>query len=118
MRTITIDLAIIWCVACLVSGAFLFEGCGSTPATTAYKTIGSMETTVTAGYDAYIAGVIKGTWRTNEVPLVSKAYNTFQAAAIIAVNVAGGSTNGVPTAELVLDAANLTAAITAAESTK
>lgn len=97
---------------------YFSAGCGSTPQTTAYKTIGSMETTVLAGYDAYIAGVLKGQFRTNDVPIVSKSFNAFQAAATIAVTLASGSTNAPPTADLILDAANLTAAITAAESGK
>lgn len=108
----------LFAVLCLATVAFMFQGCGSTPQTTAYKTIGTMETTVTAGYDAYISGVIKGQWRTNEVPLVSKAFNTFQAAATVAITLASGSTNAPPTADLILDAANLTAAITVAESGK
>jgi hypothetical protein len=114
MKTLT---SIYVCI-CVLAGMAMFEGCGSTPQTTAYKTIGSMETTVSASYDAYIAGVIKGQFPTNQVPLVSKAFNTFQAAATVAVNLASGSTNAPPTSDLILDAANLATAITAAETTK
>jgi len=54
--------------------------CNKNPQHIAYTSLFSVEQTTTAAYDSYITGVIKGEVATNDVPKVSRAYNTFQIA--------------------------------------
>ena len=58
--------------------ALFIGACTSTPKKVAFDTLYTLEHSTTASYDTYIAGVIKGTWKTNDVPTVSKNYDQFQ----------------------------------------
>ncbi len=76
-------------------------GCTTTQQTAAYKTLYSLEQTTTAAVDAYYAGAIKGTWSTNGIPAVSRAYDDFQLSMTAAVALAAGNSNAVAPAGLV-----------------
>ena len=58
--------------------ALFIGACTSTPKKVAFDTLYTLEHSTTASYDTYIAGVIKGTWKTNDVPTVSNNYDQFQ----------------------------------------
>lgn len=85
----------------LVSIALLIAGCTTTQQTTAYKTLYSVEHTTVSAYDGYIDTVIKGQTSTNQVPTVAKAFNTFQASYIIALDAVQYNTNALAPAALV-----------------
>jgi len=58
--------------------ALFIGACASSPKKVAYNTLFTVEHSTTAAYDTYIAGVLKGRWKTNDVPTVSKSYDQFQ----------------------------------------
>ena len=62
----------------LIVIALFIGACTSTPKKVAFDTLYTLEHSTTATYDTYIAGVIKGTWKTNDVPTISKSYDQFQ----------------------------------------
>lgn len=65
--------------AVLLVAMLIFVGaCASTPKKVAFDTLYTLEHSTTAAYDTYIAGVIMGKWKTNDVPTVSKNYDQFQ----------------------------------------
>lgn len=70
-----------------------FTGCGTTKQKAAYNTLYSVEQTAVAAYDSYISQVIAGNVKTNGVPAVSKAFNKFQAASIVALDAVQWNTN-------------------------
>lgn len=82
-------------------------GCTTSQQSTAFKTIGTLEDTTTAAVDQYYAGVIKGTFTTNSMPQISKAYNDFQAAMTLAVGLVQNNTNALAPANLVQESADL-----------
>lgn len=84
--------------------AFLaLVGCGSTPQTVAYKTIGSLEQGATSSYDAYCGLVIRGALPTNGLPAASQAFQHFQDSARVAVTTAMNGTNALAPASLVTE---------------
>ena len=115
------DLGIVlgtWLICAMVGIGLGAAGCTATQQTTTYKTIYGLESTATAAMDAYLAGVVKGTFRTNDVPKVSKAFNQFQKDATVFLDAAQFSTNPLAPASLVQEASDITAAILTAEGTK
>ena len=79
----------------------LVTGCRTqTPQQVAYKTIYSVQSTTVAAYDEYIANVIAGRVPTNGVPDVSKAFNSFQAATLVALDGAQWNTNAPVTSQV------------------
>jgi hypothetical protein len=93
-------------------------GCSSTAQKTAYTTLFGLETGATQAYSAYTAMVIKGTCGTNDVPAVSKGFNTFQAAILPALDAVQYSTNALAPANLIQESTDLLNLITTAESKK
>lgn len=55
----------------------LITACQS-PQRTAYTTLYTLEHSTTAAYDTFIYGVVRGQFKTNDVPQVSKNYDQFQ----------------------------------------
>lgn len=100
-------------------GAMLcMVGCGTTSQTTAFNTIGSIEATGQAAYDAYAMLVIKGTVSTNALPQVAAEYNQFQSDVILAATVSAQGTNGLAPAALTADLAALATAVSTASTIK
>lgn len=82
----------------------------------AYTTLASTEKAVVLSYDGYVDSVIKGQTRTNELPVIAKSFDMFQAAFRTAVDAASGNTNAPVTGDLSTKAANLIQQITTAKS--
>lgn len=87
--------------------ALIFIGCTTNQQATAVKTLGTLESTATAAIDQYYAGVLKGTITTNSMPKVSKAYNDFQAAMVLAVSLVQNNTNALAPSDLIQEGADL-----------
>lgn len=94
------------------------SGCTTSQQRTAYTTLASTELAAKSSYDGYLDSVLSGQSRTNEVPLVSAAFNELQAAMAIAVNAASGNTNAFVTAPVAEASAKLFNAINAAKGKK
>jgi hypothetical protein len=62
----------------LLVGIALLLGACKSPQTTAYNTLHTLEHSTTAAYDTFIYGVIRGNFKTNDVPTVSRNYDQFQ----------------------------------------
>lgn len=89
-------------------------GCNTSQQQVAFNTLYSVEHTTVAAYDGYISGVIGGTVSTNGVPRVSKAFNTFQASFIVALDAAQFNTNSLAPNSLIVesqDVINLISAV-------
>jgi hypothetical protein len=102
-------------IALSIVVAAILMGCNTSQQTTAYNTIYSLEKSTTAAYTGYIDLVIQGTVSTNALPVVSKAYNNFQAAAATATDAANFSTNALAPASLVTLAQDVINEITVAK---
>lgn len=85
---------------------FATSGCAflknSTPQKIAVTSIGSVQTVTLAAYDGYIDLVIKGTAKTNGVPAVSRSFNTFQSATLLALDGVQANTNALAPASLMI----------------
>jgi hypothetical protein len=84
-----------------------WTGCTTPQQTTTLNTLGTLEAAATTGVDTYYALVIKGTISTNSMPTVSKAYNDFQAAMVLAVTLVQNNTNALAPANLVQEETDL-----------
>lgn len=85
----------------------LMVGCTTTQQQTTYKTLYTVEHLTVSTYDGYLDTVIKGQTTTNSVPQVSKAYNDFQAAYIIALDAAEYNTNALAPENLVVESQDI-----------
>lgn len=90
-------------------------GCTTNQQKIALNTLGTLEQTTTAAVDAYDSLVIKGTVPTNDVPRVSKAYNTFQASMLVALDAVQFNTNAVSPPSLVVESQDVINLITTIE---
>lgn len=92
-------------------------GCKSPNAqTTEEKTLASVESGATGLVNAYYAGVIKGQFRTNEVPIVSKSFNQLQADITLAATLVQAGTNAIAPANILVEFNELSSVITTAKS--
>ncbi len=85
-------------------------GCTSTGQRKAVNTIGGVETSSTAIVDGYYSLVVRGKLSTNNVPKVSRAYDSLQSSIRLALTVVKNDTNALAPANLLtesLDLANL-----------
>lgn len=83
-----------------------------------YTTLASTEQAVKMSYDGYVDSVIRGETRTNEMPVIAKSFDAFQASFQVAVDKASGNTNAPITGDLSTAAANILRAITTAKGIK
>ena len=74
-------------VTLMVTMLLLVGACVSTQKAT-FNTLYSLEHSTTAAYDTYVYGVIRGQWKTNDVPTVSQKYDQFQIGMRAAVELA------------------------------
>ena len=58
--------------------ALFIGACATSPQKAAYNTLYTLEHSTTAAYDTFIYGVVRGHFKTNDVPTVSKNYDQFQ----------------------------------------
>ena len=94
----------ILCVGLALGGtAIITAGCTTNQQKIAYNTLYSVEKSTTAAYDGYIDSVIKGISTTNGVPRVSRAYNTFQASFLVALDAAQFHTNALAPSALIVE---------------
>ena len=93
-------------VLCL-AGAAAVAGCTATQQTTAYRTLYSLEQSVTAANSAYVDLVIKGQAPTNDLPRIRKIYDQFQADLTLALDAVQFNTNALAPASLATEAADL-----------
>jgi hypothetical protein len=91
-------------------------GCTTSSQRTTYNTIFTVEQTASTAVDTYYSLVIKGTITTNNVPVVSKAFNDLQAAATLAATADQAGTNALAPASLILEASQLGSLITTLET--
>ena len=64
-------------IAPLILGLLFLAACQS-PQKQAYTTLYTLEHSTTAAYDTFIYGVVRGQFKTNDVPQVSRNYDQFQ----------------------------------------
>jgi len=81
--------------------------CSTTQQRQALNTIGGVETTATVAVDSYYTLVIKGQLPTNDVPKVSKAYDSLQASVRLALTIVQNNTNALAPSNLVLEQMDL-----------
>jgi len=82
-------------------------GCTTTQQRTTYTTLATVEATTTATVDGYYLATIKGLASTNGIPQVSQAFNKFQAAFVLAVDIAQNNTNALASSALQQEAADV-----------
>jgi superfamily II DNA/RNA helicase len=68
-----------------------------------YKTIYTLEQSVRTAYEGYCSLVIQGKVPTNDVPRVSRAFNDFQASALVATDLVQNNTNALAPQSLVTE---------------
>jgi len=100
-----IDAIVIAIAIVLLAWLFFTLGCQSGRGT--YTTLASTEQAVVLSYDGYLDSVIRGETKTNDLPLVAKSFDAFQASMRLAVDRASGNTNAPITGDLSTAAANL-----------
>lgn len=82
-------------VVSLVCGILTFAACKYPPQRLAYNTIATELATVNSSYAAYVELVLLGKVKTNDFPKVTRAYETFQKSAQIAIELANFNTNAI-----------------------
>lgn len=87
-------------------------GCKSSQQQTAFDTLYSVEQVTVSAYDSYVTLVIQGTVSTNGVPQVSKAFNTFQASCLIALDAVQYNTNALCPPDLLVESQDVVNLIT------
>jgi hypothetical protein len=121
MKTIAIIERLGWhlvAVAVTLLIASIIIGCTTSQTTTAYNTLSGLETAVSGAYNGYLTLVVQGTVPTNNVPVVSKSFNDFQAAFIVATVAAQNNTNALAPTNLVTEAGAVVNLITTVEANK
>ncbi len=74
----------------------------STPQKIAVTSLGTVQTVTLAAYDGYIDGVIQGVVKTNGVPAVSRTFDKFQSATLVALDGVQFNTNALAPASLMI----------------
>lgn len=114
-----LPLVLTLAIALVCGGLATFTtGCNTSQQQIAFNSLYTVEHTTVAAYDGYISGVIGGTVSTNGVPRVSKAFNTFQASFIVALDAAQFNTNALAPANLVTESQDVLSLITTVKGGK
>jgi rhamnogalacturonyl hydrolase YesR len=87
--------------------AAVLVGCSTTAQRQAVNTIGGVETSATALVDGYYTEVLKGNLPTNDVPTVSRAYDSLQASIKLSLTVVQNNTNALAPASLLTESMDL-----------
>jgi hypothetical protein len=96
----------------LLTAGFLVAGCTSSQQRVAFNTLYSVEQTTRVAVDAYDMEIAMGNVPTNDVPRVSAAFNTFQAAFLVALDAAEFNTNAIAPPNLVIEGEDVVNLIT------
>lgn len=91
----------------LCGWVILIFGCTATMQRQAVNTIGSIETGATATVDGYFSLVVQGKLPTNNVPEVTKAYNSLQQSVKLSLDLVQGNTNALAPGNLIIEATDL-----------
>lgn len=75
-------------------------GCNTTQQRTTANTIGAVEAAADGGVAGYYDAVLKGFLPTNDVPKVSKAYNSLHASILLSIDLAQNNTNALASTNL------------------
>lgn len=94
-------------LASLLAIACLAYGCTTNQQKIAYNTLYTVETTTTSVYDGYVDTVINGQSSITNLPTVSKAYNHFQGAFLLALDAAQFNTNALAPESLVIESKDI-----------
>jgi hypothetical protein len=97
-----------WGVFLEVLGALLFAlfvaimllgalGCSTNR--TAYNTLAATQQAGKLSYDGYVDSILSGQTSTNDLPIVSQAFNTFESVMRVSIDAASGNTNAPATPE-------------------
>lgn len=100
---------IVACAACALSflTASVVTGCKTSQQQIVFNSLYSVEHGTVTAYDGYIDLVVSGTVPTNDVPRVSKAFNTFQGSFLIALDAAQFNTNALAPDSLVVESQDI-----------
>lgn len=93
MKPLVITLSLIFTIIVI--------GCNTTQQGKTLNSLSTLEQATTAAYDSYITLVVKGSVGTNDVPTVSKAFNDFQAAMVLATVAVQANTNALAPQNLI-----------------
>lgn len=85
----------------VVIALLVLPACTTNQQTAGFNTLYSLQKVTTGAYDGYIGQVIQGTVPTNDVPVISKSYNTFQAAMLVALDGVQYNTNALASENLI-----------------
>jgi len=91
----------------LMAVAAIVVSCSTTVQRQTLNTIGGIETSATAAVDAYYTLVVKGKLSTNDVPKVSRAYDSLQASIRLSLTVVQQNTNALAPAALLTESMDL-----------
>jgi hypothetical protein len=92
--------------------SLLVSGCRTSQQQAAFNTLYSVEHVTVSAYDGYLDLVVTGKVSTNDVPRVSKSFNTFQASFLIALDAAQYNTNALAPASLLVESQDVINLIT------
>jgi NAD/NADP transhydrogenase beta subunit len=107
----SIKYATVALLAGVAALALSITACNTTQQRTVFTTLGSLESTATAGVDGYFLAAVKGLADTNGIPKVSALYNKFQVDMQAAVLLAQNNTNALATTNLVAEAGAMLSAV-------
>lgn len=93
----SIEISLLLCVA----------SCSTTAQRTAFNSLDSVEQLTTTTYSGYMIEVAKGNVRTNEVPVISKAFNHYQRSAKVALDAVQFNKNALAPSSLVVESQDL-----------
>lgn len=82
---------------CLSFGVLLAvtTGCSTSQQRVAYNTLATVQTVTVGAYDAYVAQVIAGNIKTNDLPRIARQFNLFQASFLVALDAVQNNTNAL-----------------------
>lgn len=83
------------CGALAASSLVMFTACNTTQQRIAFNSIATVQTAVVGAYDQFTYQVATGRIGTNDVPRVSRQFNVFQAATLIALDGVEYNTNAL-----------------------
>lgn len=115
MKTIAIKIGfVLFLLGCIsfIALPVVMTSCTTSQQRVSYNTIYSLEKGATSAYDAYLDQVVSGKAPTNSLPAISKAFNKFQASALLALDAVQFNTNALAPASLTVESQDLINLIT------
>lgn len=112
------SFSFVFALAICLTSVLLTPGCTTSQQQTAYNTLYAVEATTTAAVDSYDYMVIHGELSTNDLPRVSKSFDTFQISFLAALDAAQFNTNALAPASLVIESKDLINLVTVLKGQK